>query len=47
MSTASTETWGQMWLPLWPLASDDLLQGIYRTSRHNALELRYIEASSS
>lgn len=45
MSTASTETWGQMWLPLWPLASDDLLQGIYRTSRHNALDMRYIEAN--
>ncbi len=45
MSTASTETWGQMWLPLWPLASDDLLHGIYRTSRHNALGLRYIEAN--
>ena len=45
MSTASTETWGQMWLPLWPLASDDLLHGIYRTSRHNALDRRYIEAN--
>lgn len=45
MSAASTETWGQMWLPLWPLASDDLLHGIYRTSRHNALEHRYIEAN--
>ena len=45
MSTTSTETWGQMWLPLWPLASDDLLHGIYRTSRHNALDRRYIEAN--
>ena len=45
MSTSSTETWGQMWLPLWPLASDDLLHGIYRTSRHNALDRRYIEAN--
>jgi hypothetical protein len=34
-----------MWLPLWPLASDDLLHGIYRTSRHNALDMRYIEAN--
>ena len=34
-----------MWLPLWPLASDDLLHGIYRTSRHNALDRRYIEAN--
>lgn len=45
MSTTSTETWGQLWLPLWPLASDDLLHGIYRTSRHNALGQRYIEAN--
>lgn len=45
MSDSSTETWGQMWLPLWPLASDDLFNGIYRTSRHSALGLRYIEAN--
>lgn len=45
MSDSSTETWGQMWLPLWPLASDDLFNGIYRTSRHNALDMRYIEAN--
>lgn len=45
MSAPSTEQWGQMWLPIWPLASDELLHGIYRTSRHNALGLRYIEAN--
>lgn len=45
MSAPSTETWGQLWLPLWPLASDDLLRGIYRTSRYNALGQRYIEAN--
>lgn len=37
--------WEQMWLPLWPLASDDLLAGVYRGSRSRALELRYIESN--
>lgn len=37
--------WGQMWLPLWPLASDDLRAGIYRMSREKALDRRYIEAN--
>lgn len=41
----SGESWGQMWLPLWPYASDDLLAGIYRTSRTKALERRWIEAN--
>ncbi|MDK4238548.1 MULTISPECIES: hypothetical protein [Corynebacterium] len=27
----------QLWLPLWPLASDDLREGIYRTSRAKAM----------
>lgn len=35
----------QMWLPLWPLASDELLEGIYRQSRTSALRRRYIEAN--
>lgn len=38
-------TWEQQWLPLWPLASDDLRQGVYRMSRESALGLRYIEAN--
>lgn len=37
--------WEQMWLPLRPLASDDLRQGIYRMSRASALGVRYIEAN--
>lgn len=47
MHTAAplTTQWEQLWLPLWPLASDELRTGIYRTSRHNALEVRYIEAN--
>jgi len=32
----------QLWLPLWPLASDDLREGIYRTSR----EKRLVSATS-
>ncbi len=35
----------QLWLPLWPLASDNLRDGIYRTSRQKALEKRFIEAN--
>lgn len=35
----------QLWLPLWPLASDDLLAGIYRQSRDSALGRRYIETN--
>lgn len=35
----------QLWLPLWPLASDNLRDGIYRTSRQKALGKRFIEAN--
>lgn len=35
----------QLWLPLWPLASDNLREGIYRTSREKALDKRYIETN--
>lgn len=37
--------WEQCWLPIYPLASDDLRAGIYRASRSSALKLRYIEAN--
>lgn len=40
-----SERWEQLWLPLWPLASDDFLAGVYRGSRERALGLRYIEAN--
>lgn len=39
------EWWGDTWLPRYPLASDDLRDGIFRVSRENALGLRYIEAN--
>lgn len=39
------QAWEQMWLPLWPLASDDLRTGIYRTARKDARGRRYIEAN--
>lgn len=45
MSAPSEGHWEQMWLPLWPLASDDLRTGIYRMSRDSALGRRYIEAN--
>lgn len=37
--------WEQQWLPLWPLASDDLRQGVYRMSRESAFGKLYIEAN--
>ncbi len=40
----TSEAWQQAWLPLFPLASDDLL-GLYRMERGAALEHRYIEAN--
>jgi len=45
--TVEQQTWEQQWLPLWPLASDDLRQGIYRMSRESALGLRHVEANPS
>lgn len=42
--TTATE-WDQMWLPLWPYASDDLLHGVYRMSRGDALGKRFIETN--
>ena len=45
MDAACAEQWEQMWLPLWPLATDDLATGIYRRSRPKALSVRYIEAN--
>lgn len=40
-----SEKFEQLWLPLWPLASDDLRAGIYRVARSEALTKRYIEAN--
>lgn len=40
-----TREWEQLWLPVRPLASDDLRAGIYRQSRPSALTRRYIEAN--
>nr|WP_011114840.1 replication initiation protein [Rhodococcus sp. B264-1]AAD43817.1 putative theta replicase [Rhodococcus rhodochrous]AAP58733.1 putative theta replicase [Rhodococcus sp. B264-1] len=34
-----------MWLPFWPLATNDFLEGVYRMRRPAALERRYIEAN--
>ena len=44
-TTERARQWDQMWLPLWPLASDDLLTGVYRRSRQYAMHRRYIEAN--
>jgi len=41
----SSGQWEQLWLPLWPYASDELWRGIYRTSRGEALTRRYIQAN--
>lgn len=45
MDAHGVDQFEQLWLPLWPLASDDLRQGIYRESREAALRRRYIEAN--
>lgn len=39
------QQWEQLWLPLWPYATDSLHEGIYRTNRTEALGKRYIEAN--
>lgn len=44
-TTPHPTRWEQLWLPLWPLSSDDLKAGIYRGSRDDALQRRYIEAN--
>ncbi len=41
----TAEQWDQLWLPLWPYASDDPWEGIYRMARRDALQRRYIEAN--
>lgn len=41
----SSEQWLAVYLPLWPLASDDLREGIYRMSTPDALRHRFIEAN--
>lgn len=38
-------SWQQLWLPLWPYASDELYRGIYREGRQQALGRRYVEAN--
>lgn len=45
MDAHGTQQFEQLWLPLWPLASDDLRRGIYRERREAALRRRYIEAN--
>lgn len=44
-----SKTLEQLWLPLWkpgrPYASDDLLSGIYQTSRDRAQGMRYVEVN--
>ena len=45
MRGPSATEWDQLWLPLHPLASDDLRAGIYRMARPDALQRRYIEAN--
>ena len=41
----SVQRWEQVWLPLWPLASDDLHAGVYRQARGEAMHRRYIETN--
>ena len=41
----TAERWEQLWLPWRPLASDDLLAGVYRHARSTALGMRYVESN--
>ena len=41
----TAERWEQLWLPWRPLASDDLLAGVYRHARPTALGMRYVESN--
>lgn len=41
----SEQLWDQLWLPVFPLASDDFRAGVYRMSRGPALQRRHIEAN--
>lgn len=45
VSEAREGEFEQLWLPLWPLASDGLLEGVYRMPRTAALGRRYIETN--
>lgn len=45
MEAPTSKQWEQLWLPLWPYASDQLYEGIYRMSRTHALDRRYIETN--
>ncbi|MGX1880193.1 replication initiation protein [Nocardia fluminea] len=38
---------GQLWLPMFPYATDDLSEGIYRQPRAVARSLRYVEPNTS
>lgn len=44
---AVREPWDQMWLPLFPYATDHLAEGIYRRPRQIAQGMRYIETNPS
>jgi hypothetical protein len=37
--------WEQQWLPLWPMASDDFRDGVYKMARGEALGKRYVQAN--
>ena len=39
------QSWDQLWLPVFPMASDDLLRGVYRMPRNKALTKRYVQAN--
>jgi hypothetical protein len=45
MKAPTAQQWDQLWLPVWPYASDQLWEGIYRMERSDALRRRYIETN--
>jgi hypothetical protein len=45
MNSITRDQWGEVWLPGFPYAGNRLSQGIYRTSRAEALEQLHIQAN--
>lgn len=45
MTTPTAAQWEQLWLPLYPYATDRLADGIFRHPREVAMDKRYVEAN--
>ena len=45
VTDAPEQLWLPLWTPRWPLATDDLTEGVYRMSREQACGRRYVETN--